>query len=341
MGSEALELRHWSRVRVCGLVAIEYVETHQLVAAAAVDGTASLFTLEGSRIGTFGQRRPWELGNPSTYESRAPLSHRTLNERRKIEAEQRAKQAVARRKWSFARSVFRPPAEGELPPPPPPAPGPSVQAGESGGADGQPPTAKPPRRRQGRRRRRRRRTARRAAQAEALLAAESRGARAERAAWGREGKSRSRGRTILKSWAQTLLAARPPRRAVAAAAATAAPPRRGTSPASSGAARRPTGNQRSSAVRCAPSDEEIRLRPGSPRRATPAADAPSMRPVVGHDVGRRGARVGAPASAGARLGQTRRRERQPVGQGLTRGRQPPSESRRRVRDAQDAPGTGR
>ena len=78
MGEEALELVHWWRVRDCGLISVAFVERGRLIVAASSDGAATLWTLLGIQVGTFGQPLPWELSNTCSYASDVPLSHHTL-----------------------------------------------------------------------------------------------------------------------------------------------------------------------------------------------------------------------------------------------------------------------
>ena len=60
-------------MRDLGLVAIKLVSSRQLVAAAAADGTASLYTLDGKHVGTFGQPSAWDVADVGSYAARAPM----------------------------------------------------------------------------------------------------------------------------------------------------------------------------------------------------------------------------------------------------------------------------
>ena len=121
--ADALTLLHWWRIRDNGLVRIAFVEVGGglaaagsgdssggggLVAAAASDGCATLWTLTGSCIGTFGQHTPWDLSSPASYASVVPRPHYPLATRMAMEAERRVKRAVSRRQWGMAKGKFAP-----------------------------------------------------------------------------------------------------------------------------------------------------------------------------------------------------------------------------------------
>ena len=110
LGSDGLEMKHWWRVRDNGLVGIALIPPDSghsyLVATAAGDGSANLYTLAGSHIGVFGQASPWDISNQKTYASRAPMSHLTKYERMTIEREKARKRLKSKRSWGTARSIF-------------------------------------------------------------------------------------------------------------------------------------------------------------------------------------------------------------------------------------------
>jgi hypothetical protein len=108
MGSEALELRHFWRVRDFGLVSVAYISSSGLVATAAADGTANLYTLNGQRIGTFGQPTEWDLNTATTYAARTPMSPLPKFERLAEEARARMRKASARRSWRSAQHLLAP-----------------------------------------------------------------------------------------------------------------------------------------------------------------------------------------------------------------------------------------
>ena len=122
------ELHFW---RVCdgGLAAMSLLEPHQssskLVAVAAVDGCASLWTLEGCCIGAFGQPSPWALANERSFASTMPQSPLPLEERLQRRAVRRLYQQRSREHWGVAKRATEPsrasdesaPTEGGSAPP--------------------------------------------------------------------------------------------------------------------------------------------------------------------------------------------------------------------------------